>query len=73
MAEWVPLTVCDSVACDAGGQEAMQPVEAMLAVASYPTNEIAEMSYIFWYRLSHHLTSSFAGAEPAPSLQVRGY
>ena len=54
---------------DAGGQEALQPVEAMLAVASYPANAIAEMSYTFWYRLSRTLTTSF-GSERAPSLQA---
>ena len=56
----------------AGGPEALQPVEAMLAVASHPANAIAEMSYTFWYRLSRSLTSSF-GAERAPSLQARAH
>ena len=46
-------------------------MEAMLAVASYPANPIAEMSYTFWYRLSRSLTSSF-GSEQGPSLQACG-
>ncbi len=56
----------------AGGQEALQPVEAMLAVASYPANAIAEMSYSFWFRLQRSLTTSF-GSERAPSLQACAY
>lgn len=43
----------------------------MLAVASYPANEIAEMSYTFWYRLSRNLTASFHDSDQGPSLQVR--
>ena len=39
-------------------------------MASYPSNEIAEMSYTFWYRLSRHLTSPFASSDPIASLQV---
>lgn len=56
--------------CVAGGPQALQPVEAMLAVASHPANEIAEMSYTFWYRLSRNLTSSFVSAQHAPNQQV---
>ncbi len=44
-------------------------MEAMLAVASYPANAIAEMSYEFWHRLSRCLTTSF-GSERPPSLQA---
>ena len=67
-----PCVHCENLCltCAAGGQEALQPVEAMLAVASYPSNEIAEMSYTFWYRLSRHLTSPFASSDPIASLQV---
>ena len=61
----------DCLICATGGQEALQPVEAMLAVASYPANEIAEMSYTFWYRLSRNLTASFHDSEQGPSLRAR--
>ena len=61
------LTMHDYIA---GGPQALQPVEAMLAVASHPANEIAEMSYTFWYRLSRNLTSSFVSAQHAPNQQV---
>jgi hypothetical protein len=44
-------------------------VEALLAVAAHPDDEMAAMSYIFWHRLSRHLTSSF-GSGPGADAKV---
>lgn len=41
-------------------------MEALLAVAAHPNDELAAMSFNFWHRLSRHLTSSF-GAQPVVS------
>lgn len=53
----------------AGSQQAVHPVEALLAVAAHPNDELAAMSFNFWHRLSRHLTSSF-GAQPAVSATI---
>ena len=53
----------------AGSPEAAAPVEALLAVAAHPDNDIASMCFNFWHRLSRELTSSFnAGAAEAPQV-----
>ncbi|BDA46876.1 Transportin-3 [Coccomyxa sp. Obi] len=53
-----------------GNQQAVHPVEALLAVAAHPNDELAAMSFNFWHRLSRHLTSSF-GAQPASEEEMR--
>ncbi len=47
------------IAMTAGSHQALQPLEALLAVVSHPDNDLAAMSFNFWHRLSRHLTSSF--------------
>ena len=39
-----------------GTAEVSQPVEALLAVAAYPEDSVAFMSFEFWHRLSTVLT-----------------
>ncbi|CAL8471497.1 g11039 [Coccomyxa elongata] len=53
-----------------GSQQSVHPVEALLAVAAHPNDELAAMSFNFWHRLSRHLTSSF-GAQPASEEEMR--
>lgn len=48
----------------AGSQQALQPVEALLAVAAHPDDDLAAMSFNFWHRLARHLTSSFSAEAP---------
>lgn len=38
----------------------MQPVQALLEVAAYPDPAINSISFNFWHRLMHHLTSGFS-------------
>ena len=44
-------------------------MEALLAVAAHPDNEMAAMSFNFWHRLARELSSSFnTGAGEAPQV-----
>eukprot|EP00884_Botryococcus_braunii_P017308 jgi/Botrbrau1/4260/Bobra.0044s0053.1 len=47
-----------------GSAEAMEPVRVLLDVASYPDDGICAISFNFWHRLAHSLTSGFSQPEP---------
>lgn len=49
---------------EAGSNDAMEPVRALLDVAAFPDDSICAISFNFWHRLAHALTSGFSQPEP---------
>eukprot|EP00200_Dunaliella_tertiolecta_P006984 CAMPEP_0202382050 /NCGR_PEP_ID=MMETSP1127-20130417/40683_1 /ASSEMBLY_ACC=CAM_ASM_000462 /TAXON_ID=3047 /ORGANISM="Dunaliella tertiolecta, Strain CCMP1320" /LENGTH=1111 /DNA_ID=CAMNT_0048981157 /DNA_START=70 /DNA_END=3405 /DNA_ORIENTATION=+ len=47
-------------------QEVQAPVEAMLDVAGYPEHSIASICFIFWHKLSKHLSQGWSQSPEPP-------